>query len=101
MQINLTYLLVALIAFLAALALKYGVPYIKSKMSIERRQSLLFWAKLAVQAAEQLIKGSGLGSDKKSYVLDFLREKGFDINEKEVDVAIESAVLELKNAILE
>ena len=40
-----------------------------------------------------------MGAAKKQYVKEFLEAKGFKLDEKEVDIAIESAVLEMQSAI--
>lgn len=99
MEINLTDIIVALILVLASIVTKYVIPYFVGKVSAEKRQELAFWAKLAVEAAEKIFKESGVGVAKKQWVKEFLESKGFKLDEKEIDVAIESAVLEMQNAI--
>lgn len=99
MQIDLTQIVVALIGVLAAVVTKFVIPYIISKIGAEKRQEVAFWTKLAVEAAEKIFKEHGMGAEKKAYVISFLEEKGFKLNEKEIDIAIESAVLEMQNAI--
>ena len=99
MQIDLTQIVVALIGVLAAVATRFVIPYIISKIGAEKRQEVAFWTKLAVEAAEKIFKEHGMGAEKKAYVISFLEEKGFKLNEKEIDIAIESAVLEMQNAI--
>lgn len=99
MQIDLTQIIVALIGVLAAVITKFAIPYLTSKVGAEKRQEIVFWTKLAVEAAEKIFKEQGMGAAKKEYVKTFLEEKGFKLDEKEIDVAIESAVLEMQNAI--
>ena len=99
MQIDLTQIVVALIGVLAAVVTKFVIPYIISKIGAEKRQEVAFWTKLAVEAAEKIFKEHGMGAEKKAYVISFLEEKGFKLNEKAIDIAIESAVLEMQNAI--
>lgn len=99
MQIDLTQIIVALIGVLAAVITKFAIPYLTSKVGAEKRQEIAFWAKLAVEAAEKIFKEQGMGSAKKEYVKTFLEEKGFKLDDKEIDIAIESAVLEMQNAI--
>lgn len=99
MQIDLTQIIVALIGVLAALITKFVIPYIVSKVSAEKREEIAFWAKLAVEAAEKIFKERGMGAEKKKYVKEFLESKGFTLNETEIDVVIESAVHQMKNAI--
>ena len=106
MNIDLTDIIVALLFILASIATKYVIPYFKNKAAVyadkldaEKRAKLVFWAKLAVEAAEKFFKDSGMGVAKKKWVIEFLESKGFELNENEIDVAIESAVLEMQNAI--
>lgn len=99
MHIDLTQIIVALIGILAAIVTKFVIPYLTSKVSAEKRQEIAFWTKLAVEAAEKIFKEQGMGAAKKQYVKEFLEAKGFTLNESEIDIAIESAVLEMQNAI--
>lgn len=55
----------------------------------------LAWAKIGIAAAEQIYVGQGRGDEKKQYVLEFLKSKGFDLNEESVNNAIEAAVKQL------
>lgn len=52
-------------------------------------------AKIGVAAAEQLYVGQGRGEEKKQYVLDFLKQKGFKVDEESVVNAIEAIVKQL------
>ena len=99
MQIDITQIVVALIGLLATVITSFAIPYINSKIDAEKRQKIVFWAKLGVEAAEKIFKEPGMGASKKQYVKEFLESKGFTLSETEVDVAIESAVLEMQNAI--
>lgn len=98
-EINLTQIIVAVIALLGALITRYVIPFVIGKIDADKRSNVIFWAKLAVEAAEKIFKESGMGAEKKQYVKEFLESKGFKLDETEIDVAIESAVLEMQNAI--
>ena len=50
---------------------------------------------IAVKAAEQVFKGTGLGEKKKQDVIDFITSK-FKVTREELDRLIESAVFEMK-----
>lgn len=50
---------------------------------------------IGVAAAEQLYVGQGRGEEKKQYVLDFLKQKGFKVDEESVVNAIEAIVKQL------
>ncbi len=56
------------------------------------------WVSCAVMAYEQIYKVTGSGSQKKTAVIDFLKQKGVTLSEIEIDVLIEKAVYELFNA---
>lgn len=99
-EINLTQIIVAVLALLSALITRYAIPYIKSRTDKETREKIIFWAKLAVEAAEKIFKETGMGAAKKQYVKEYLASKGFILDETEIDVAIESAVFEMQNAMI-
>lgn len=52
-------------------------------------------ALIGAAAAEQLYVGQGRGEEKKQYVLDFLKQKGFKVDEESVVNAIEAIVKQL------
>jgi len=71
------------------------VPLIRKNTTSAQFEQISLWVKIAVQAAEQLYKGSGRGEEKKQYVLKFLEEKGFKVDDAAMDALIESAVFDL------
>ena len=93
-NIDITTLLNALIALMAAVITTFVVPYIKSKTTENQRKTLVEWIKIAVKAAEQ-IYGSGKGIEKKAYVINYLNDKGITLDEQSIEVAIEAAVNEI------
>lgn len=101
MAIDLTAIVVALIGVLGTVITTVLVPYFKSKTTESQRDNIYFWVKIAVEAAEKIYKESGAGAKKKEYVKNFLAEHGIILDEKEVDVVIESAVLQMQNALAE
>lgn len=98
-MIDLTEVFQVVITLFIALITTYVVPYIKSKTTAQQQADIQMWIKVAVQAAEQVYNESGHGKEKKQYVLDFLFQKGFYINELEIDNLIESAVYTLKEGV--
>lgn len=105
MVIDLTKLLTALLEVALSLIIMYLIPYVKNyineKTTAEQQEKLRMWVKIAVQAAEMIFKEAGMGVEKFQYVSQFIKDQGFEINDEELKVLIESAVLELKNAIIE
>lgn len=91
-QIDLTTIFSAIVLLLVALAVRYLIPLLKEKR-------LQRWAKAAVYAAEMIFKEHGMGAEKFAYVSEYLASKGFHLNPEDLKVTIESAVMELKNAL--
>lgn len=80
MKIDLTALIQAIIALIAALIAGYVIPWVKSKTTANQQNTLIRVIQLAVGAAEQLY-GSKTGQEKKKYVLEYLQSKGFDVDD--------------------
>lgn len=93
--IDITPVVNAVIALTATVVSVFLIPGIKSKTTAQQRSELVAWAKIGVAAAEQIYVGQGRGDEKKQYVLEFLKSKGFDLNEESVNNAIEAAVKQL------
>lgn len=93
--IDITPVVNAVIALAATVVSVLLIPWIKSKTTAQQRSELVAWAKIGVAAAEQIYVGQGRGDEKKQYVLEFLKSKGFDLNEESVNNAIEAAVKQL------
>jgi hypothetical protein len=85
----------AAIALVAALVAAFVIPWIKRKTTQQQQDNLSKWASLAAKAAEQIIQERGKGEEKKAMVLDFLEGLGLSVDEKTMDVIIESAVHEM------
>lgn len=89
MNIDLTPIIQAVIALLAALVTYKLIPWIKTKTTVEQQKALNIAARTLVFAAEQ-IYGEGRGADKFDYVVMELQNRGFTAD----PVAIEAAVRE-------
>lgn len=98
-MIDLTPLVLALLGVLGAIFVRYTVPYFKAKTTLEQQANIQTWVKLAVEAAEMIYREAGMGVQKFQYVVDFLKDKGFQLDTNEIKVLIESAVNEMKNGI--
>lgn len=93
--IDLTELLTAVITVLIGIAARYAIPYLKEKWGEAKFDNIQKWVKIAVGAAEMIYTESGMGKEKKAYVLEFLNKKGFTVDYDALDNLIENAVLEL------
>lgn len=76
------------------------IPWLRSHAANKNLTTALKWVEIAVEAADQLYEANQ-GREKKSFVVDFLKDRGFVLNEKELDLAIEAAVLKLHKQISE
>ena len=90
----------AIVALAVAIITSILIPYIKSKTTAEQQQNINAWVQIAVTAAEQIFNGSGRGAEKKEYVIAFLADKGFKIDEASVDALIEAAVKALNEGLM-
>lgn len=95
-MIDLTPVINAIIALIAAAISVFLIPWIKEKIEAEKLEQIMGWVTIAVEAAEQIYRESGMGAKKKAYVLDFLAKKGITLDVDSIDAMIESAVLDLK-----
>ena len=94
-MIDITPIINAVIALIAAIITVFLIPWINSKVEAEKLSKIMSWVRIAVDAAEQIYNESGMGEKKKQYVLDFLEGKGFTIDPNSIDAMIEAAVLSL------
>lgn len=97
---DITLIIEAVGLLIAAVITGILVPYIKSRTTAEQQEIINTWVEIAVTAAEQIFVGSGRGGEKKKYVIEFLSNKGFKIDEASVDAMIESAVEALNKGLM-
>lgn len=96
---DLTPIIEAAIALLAAVVTAVVVPYIKRRTTARQQEELWAWVKIAVTAAEQIYRGAGRGEEKKAYVLNWLRSHGVTVDAAKLDAMVESAVFEISSGI--
>lgn len=79
------------------------VPYLKEKLGAEKYGRILTSAQIGVAAAEQIYKSMPKSGTKNQlrydYVAEYLTSKGFKIDKTELEALIESAVMELNEAV--
>ena len=95
MTIDLTQIILAVITLIGAVITRYLIPWIKEKTNEKQFEALKLLAKVGVYAAEQLFS-TEQWKEKKQYVLDFLKQNGYEVNAPAVDALIESLVRELR-----
>lgn len=87
MNIDLTPIIQAILALLAALITYKLVPWLKEKTTNEQRVYLKATLKTLVFAAEQLY-GAGAGAEKLDYVICELKKRGFDADRAEIEATV-------------
>lgn len=92
---DLTPIVNAVIALIAAIITTFLIPWIKGKIDAAKLAQIIEWVGIAVRAAEQIYNESGMGEKKKQYVLDFLADKGFTLDPNSINAMIEAAVKNL------
>lgn len=88
MNIDLTTVINAIIALLAALVTYRLIPWIKAKTTNEQQAYIRALVKAGVYAAEQIYQTDGMGRKKMDYVKAFLQQHGYDINVTEIEAAV-------------
>jgi len=95
MTIDLTQIILAIITLIGAIITRYLIPWIKEKTNERQFEALAMLARVGVYAAEQIFS-TEQWKEKKQYVLDFLKQNGYEIDAPAVDALIESLVRELR-----
>ena len=91
---DITWIVLAIMAICTVASTRFLIPYLKTKQSKEewlvtasKAKKVTGWIVTAVQAAEMIFKGFGLGDVKNQYVLNFVKtlcekyEITFDVDE--------------------
>ena len=95
MTIDLTQIILAIITLIGGLVARYVIPWLKSKLDDRQYDLLAALIRVGVFAAEQLFD-SNEGTAKKQYVINLLKDNGYEIDAPAVDALIESTVKELR-----
>lgn len=98
MQVDLTQIILAVIALLGAVLTTFVIPWLKGKMSAQQLATMNNAIKVAVYAAEQMFTPEKW-MEKKAWVVSLLQKQGYDANIAAIDAAIEAEVLALHKAL--
>jgi hypothetical protein len=88
MNIDLTTIINAIIALLAAIVTYRVIPWIKAKTTNEQQAYIRALVKAGVYAAEQIYQADGMGAKKMEYVKKWLHMHGYDIDVTEIEAAV-------------
>lgn len=94
MTIDLTQIILAVITLLFGLLMRYVIPSIKAKTTANQMELIRAAVKTAVYAVEQLYK-SKPGQEKKQLVLQFLKDNGYIVDDKEIEDEISFIIEEI------
>lgn len=91
-----------LVIIVITVFMRYGIPLVKQIIENSKLSGVMKWVGVAVDAAEQTIKASGAGVEKKAIVTEFLKEmltaKNISISDDQLDKLIEAAVFAMNNS---
>lgn len=98
-MVDVTSIIVGIICIICGAIAAFGIPFLRSKLTVEQIATLKQVVNIAVYAAEQLF-GAKMGKDKKAFALEYARKLlakyNLKFDEQVVDAAIEAEVKELK-----
>jgi len=95
MTIDLTQIILAVIALIGAVLTGFVIPWLKNKLTDHQYDTLATLVRVGVFAAEQLFT-SDMWKEKKQYVVDLLEENGYKVDITAIDALIEATVRELR-----
>ncbi len=94
MTIDLTQIILAVIALLGGIITTFVIPFINKKLTAQQIENIRKVAKIAVYAAEQLFTPEQW-AEKKKYAQEYMKAQGYNIDTVQIDAAIEAEVLAL------
>ena len=94
-MIDITAGLEFLITVALLVVARFLVPAIKNRMEKDEYELLKAVVTAGVKAAEKKFKESGMGAQKKAYVLDYLESKGYTVDTEDIENLLEAAVKDL------
>ena len=98
-MLDITFIVEAVVTIVVFAVGSFLLPWIRQKIGAAKTTELLRWVGIFVRAAEQIFVESGMGSQKKAYVLQKLQEKGYNLDLDAIDDMIEAAVLDLNREV--
>ena len=99
MTIDLTPILQAIIALLAALVTLKLIPWIQARTTAQQQEMLRAAVSVAVYAAEQ-IYGAAAGKEKLMYVKGQLAKKGYHVDIDEIEAAVRDLTIAQEDTVL-
>ena len=94
-MIDLTDIINAVLALLAAIVTAKVIPWIKAKTTTEQQNALMSITSVLVFAAEQLY-GTGKGAEKLDYVITELEKRGYTADRAAIEAVIKDYAEQLQ-----
>lgn len=95
MNFDFDMLIRAVAVLIEAVIVAVLIPWAKGRIEARKFEKIQAWVTAAVAAAEKLYWTDSAGVDKKAWVLEFLANKGIEIDAESLDVLVEAAVYNL------
>lgn len=95
--IDLTYLMEAVIGLLIMLAMRYLIPWLKSRMTNEQEATLITLFDVACMAAEK-IYGAKKGDEKLAYVERYLEARGIKLDTMRLKTYVNASIKKMEQA---
>lgn len=99
MSYNLTNVMYAVIILFFAIASTFGVPWLLQIYGAEKLDRVIKLVAIAVKAAEQIYNQSGMGEQKKQWVIKWLQDRGIRMDFDALEALIEAEVQKLNKLI--
>ena len=100
MYVDITQIVLGVIALLVGLAEAFLIPWIKTKVSAEKLAKIIDTIDIFVAAAEQIAARDGYDHEwKKQHVIEMLQKNGYTVDDT-IDDYIDAAVIKLHNELV-
>lgn len=99
MSFDLSSVMSAVITLFFALAATFVIPWLVQVYGAEKFDKVIKLVAIAVKAAEQIYNQSGMGDQKKQWVLKWLKDRGIRLDFDMLEALIEAEVQKLNKLI--
>lgn len=92
-------ILKAVAILVVVLLSRYAIPYVKEQLENTKYSWVVKWVGIAVRSAEQTILGTKTGAEKKTIVIDFIKnlliKKNISMTDEQINTLVEATVYEM------
>jgi len=87
-MVDITVIVQAVLLVISLICSRYIIPWLQRKLGDAKLKSYLDMVARLALAAEGMFKGSGLGAQKKQWVIDQLKARGCTVDEAMIDSVV-------------